>query len=669
MYCFFKPETLLWKKYFLTFATLLFGIFPFVFSYIQKTKIFSKITNTLSLSNDKKSFWLFLSSCISLWFLSGLLLPSSVISSSPIEFSFLGSTDSPIQYILSSFSFFFGFFVFWPIMLYKLFGNKAKKVLPFLFFILVIISFSNVYIFKSDYGTINNAFILDNATILSHISIKMHIIIIIFFIFIISLTYLIFKINKIQYATLFTISILIAQTSFSIYKISFINKTFNTYSLSKENQIENISAPIKPVYHLSKTNKNVIILFLDRAIGAFSEHIFNQFPELKKDFSGFIYYPNTLSSGGNTINGFPPITGGYEYSSEEIYKRKDELLVKKHNEALRIMPELFYNAGFDVTYTDPSMANYSWAGDLTIFDKYPNMKVSSQFGKYTQRYANEKDIIISTTSSDIITKSQIKNFSILQILFPFFRTVFYNTAFHHKDDIEPFVSHIANLYYLPNLTDFNSNNNTLTIIENEVTHHPVFLQSPEYEKPIESKTEIILNNDYKNFNDIDLMDYNVNIAAYKQISKYIKYLKENNIYDNSRIIIVSDHGFHHHYTTFNNFSDPIQPSSFNCLLMVKDFYAEGEAKSDMTFMTNADTLFFAKKDLPISDINPFTEKKLEQKKDYIICCPTPNNQWNITYMINKNNLDYSKAQCWKVHDNIFNPDNWEPYTFQKGDKN
>ena len=379
--------------------------------------------------------------------------------------------------------------------------------------------------------------------------------------------------------------------------------------MSQNREIEDKETTITPVYHLSRTGKNVIVLFLDRAIGAFSEHIFNQFPELKTDFSGFIYYPNTLSGGGNTINGFPPITGGYEYSSEEIYKRKDELLVDKHNEALQVMPLLFYNAGFDVTYTDPSICNYAWYGDLSIFDKYPNMNVSTEFGKYTLRYADEKGIKQVSEPSDITTKSQIKNFSILQILFPSLRTVFYDIAFDLTDDIIPFVKHMSNLYYLPKLTDFISQNNTLTIIENEVTQRPIFLQAPDYEKPIETRDQIVRNNDYSNFDDIDLMDYNANIAAYKQISKFLQYLKDNNVYDNTRIIIVSDHGYHHHYTTFDNFEDPVQPSSFNCLLMVKDFNKIGEVKADYAFMTNADTLFFAKEGLDVSDVNPFTGKK------------------------------------------------------------
>ena len=95
--------------------------------------------------------------------------------------------------------------------------------------------------------------------------------------------------------------------------------------------------------------------------------------------------------------------------------------------------------------------------------------------------------------------------------------------------------------------------------------------------------------------------------------------------------------------------------------MFKDFNSNEPLKTDNTFMTNADTLFLAKQDTDVSNINPFTNKELVQDKDYVICCPITKSQWNCRNMLNKKQIDYSKAECWKVHDDIFNPDNWERF--------
>ena len=666
MYWLFKPGTFLWKKLFLTFITVFFGLLPLLYRYIKSINFIKSIKEILFKENTKQDFFIFLFSCLSMWILCGLLLPSSVIATSPEEFSFIGSTDSPLTYIFSSLSFFFGFFVLWPFVIYKLFGYKVKKSLSILFFILVLSALFNVYIFKPNYGMINNTFLLDNASVLSTIPKYYYLLSLLVSIAFFILILVLKKFKKINYLTIIMLSVFIAEVTFSISKVSYINKEYENFALSRDSSEDDIIPVIEPIYHLSKTNKNVIVLFLDRAISSFVPHIFNQFPELKDSFTGFTFYPNTLSSGSNTINGFPPITGGYEYTTDKVQERNDELLVTKHNEALRLLPQLFYDAGFDVTYTDPSLANYKWSGDYSIFEQYPDMKISYELGKYTNKYAKEKNISLKNLNSDKTTLAQIKNFSILQILHPSLRTIFYNSAFNFEDDIKSFLKHMANLYYLNQLTDFESDNNTLSIIENEVTHRSVFLKAPDYEIPVENKSEIVRKNDYKKYDDDDLKDYNVNIAAFIQIAKYLNFLKENNVYDNTRIIIVSDHGFHHHYTVFNNFKNPVTPSMYNCLLMYKDFNNNEEITTDMAFMTNADTLFLAKEGFNnISNINPFTKKELTQEKDYFICSEVPSGQWNGTYMKNEKTFKYSTVKCWKVKDNIFDPENWEPYEYSK----
>ena len=58
--------------------------------------------------------------------------------------------------------------------------------------------------------------------------------------------------------------------------------------------------------------------------------------------------------------GTPALMGGYEYTVDQINLRKDEKLVDKHNEALKMMPVLFDQNDFDVTVFDPIYANYQW---------------------------------------------------------------------------------------------------------------------------------------------------------------------------------------------------------------------------------------------------------------------------------------------------------------------
>ena len=137
-----------------------------------------------------------------------------------------------------------------------------------------------------------------------------------------------------------------------------------------------------PEYTMSKTGKNVIVLMLDRAVGAFLPYIFNEKPELQAQFDGFTAYTNVISTGTHTNFGTPALMGGYEYTVEQINLRKDEKLVDKHNEALKVMPVLFDQNGFDVTVFDPIYANYQWVPDLSVFSDYPDIHRYITFGAF-----------------------------------------------------------------------------------------------------------------------------------------------------------------------------------------------------------------------------------------------------------------------------------------------
>ena len=101
--------------------------------------------------------------------------------------------------------------------------------------------------------------------------------------------------------------------------------------------------------------------------------------------------------------------------------------------------------------------------------------------------------------------------------------------------------------------------------------------------------------------------YHVNIATYIQLGEWFDYLRKEGVYDNTRIILVSDHG-----KDLNQFGIESNGQNLECfmpLLMVKDFNSKGfTVKED--FMTNADTPVLATAGLISNAVNPFTGKPL-----------------------------------------------------------
>lgn len=306
---FIKDGFSLTKIIFICFV-LIFTAIPLIYKYFYNEKIKSFLLSIED--NNQYNFLILLLSGVGLSILFGAVLPSNVISTSPIEFSFLGTTDNPVSYIISSFFVGLGIFVFWPCIIYKLFGKKVKCFLPIILFVLFITVIFNVYIFKFDYGNIDVNF---NISTLNEINIKTPFYL--FFpieVFILAVLIIFFFIKKnIKNVCVYSLIVLIlAQAGVVFFKVGKINNIYNKYVQTKVDSDDSFtkSTDIQPLYHLSKTGKNVIVIFLDRAINAYANTIFDSYPEIRKKFDGFTYYKNTVSFSNFTVTGVPPMLGG-----------------------------------------------------------------------------------------------------------------------------------------------------------------------------------------------------------------------------------------------------------------------------------------------------------------------------------------------------------------------
>lgn len=397
--------------------------------------------------------------------------------------------------------------------------------------------------------------------------------------------------------------------------------------LEEEEAIElERSADPNEIFSFSKKEKNVVVIMLDRAVGCYFPYIMEELPEVKEQFDGFTFYPNTLSYGSNTIYGVPPVYGGYEYTPEAMNARSDEKLVDKHNEALKLMPKLFSDNGYKVVVCDPAIANYEWTPDLSIYDDIENVKAFN---------------FLTGGSGEGGELSQYQKFML-------------NYDF---------------LIELKNRTNNKSRTGTYIAIDNELTHRYLVLKWPTYE-PVNGwgtygPTERTFSQDEKIvLNDTTKMShYHVNACAMKLLGEWFDYLRELEVYDNTRIIVVSDHGY-----GLGQFSDMMYGASdllyYNPILLVKDFDETEPLKFDNTLMTNADVPTLATKDLIKNPTNPYTGKKLADtvKKDEVHVFIAHN--WQVE--ANRGNT-FGGNMYFKVHDNIFDLNNWSTARINPGD--
>ena len=120
-------------------------------------------------------------------------------------------------------------------------------------------------------------------------------------------------------------------------------------------------------------------------------------------------------------------------------------------------------------------------------------------------------------------------------------------------------------------------------------------------------------------NALQIIHYQTNMATMIQLGNWFDYLRENGVYDNTRIILVSDHGSQQYQSddlivnTGNGGS--LSLDYYYPLLMVKDFGSEGFTTSD-EFMTNADVPTLAVDSLIEKPVNPFTGKLITNEEKF-----------------------------------------------------
>lgn len=627
--------------------TLLFAAYPFMRNAIHSTGGGIQLPH---LDSNQKTFSVLIFSSIALALLCGVALPASIIASSTEEFSFIGSTDNPLSYIWTSFCFFVGLFLFWPLCIYKLFGKTVRAILPLVLLSLFVCAVTNAFIFTFDYGLISSTFTLDNYDVLKRKGFFFNGLPLLILFATIFVFFSAVKFKKTALLSVLLISVCIAESGYSFLKLSAIKNDFTAVALKRES-LASEEDSIETVYHFSKTEKNVVYLFIDKAISYYFEKICQEFPEIAATFNGFTYYPNTVSFSTFTDIASPAMLAGYDYTPTKINERADELLKDKHNEALLVLPRLFSDAGFDVTVTDPPCSNYNGRGDFEGFKHFPQIKVQDNFGRYRRRFFKELEITDGdeAASSDKITRKEIRNFTVLQVLYPAIRKTFYSlcTARNLKANRD-FYDTFSALYYLSEITAFDGKEPTFMFIENETTHEPASL-----------------NTDYLTISKEKLgreeMYYRANIATFIQVSTFLKTLKENGVMDNTRIVIVADHGSDLALERFKESKIGKTQAFYNPLLLFKDFNADTTKPlaTDYTFMTNADSVFLAKKDLNISDKNPFTQKPMTQEKDGgVILYPMVNKEHLSQHMRERKTFTLDKSKAWFVKDNMLDEQNW-----------
>ena len=596
-----------------------------------------KVPEAAIAGEKKRPSLVFVFGCLFLAVLTGVLIPSSVIRASPGEFVVLTDYCSPLRYVLSAFLLSAGTFLFWFLLFYYLAGNRAEQVLEAGIFVISVCAVIDYMFFGTNLGNLSPMLQYD---IPFHYSLKECLINLGVLALCGAAVLALWRKKKRIVQAVLPVLIL-AVAGMSVYNIAGIRS-----ELPQIRKLVEQETGAKASFTLSRNGKNVIVFMLDRAINGYVPYLFQEKPELRQQFDGFTWYPNTLSFGNCTTTGSPALFGGYEYTPEELNGRSSEALVDKQNEALSVLPLLFRGAGYEVTVCDPPLAGYTSIPDLSVFRGYDGVQAynteSGQFSEQNGILSGKQEVwdrnffcySIMKISPLVIQSSLYQGgqyFNTQDLDSVLSRTQFVTDRSHAHGVEDGFLFSYAALCALPEMTVISDGSEpTFLMMNNGLTHDVMLLKEPEYEPAplvdnaaydaahedrftVEGRT-LLTDAPYR------MRSYQCNMAAFLQLGKWFDVLREQGVYDNTRIILVADHGF-----SLEQFEDMLfggrerdeekighQPEdvmAYNPLLMVKDFGSNGFHVDDR-FMTNADTPTLALDGLLNAPVNPFSGKAI-----------------------------------------------------------
>jgi len=608
---------------------------------------------------------LFLSGALFLTVLIGLLIPSTFISASVQEFIDPAFFYNPVWYVVYSLCLSAGFFLVWLGVFYWLANPTAKALIAMAVWIASGVLVVNYMFFGTNLGNVSPDLVFTEGLRITGGAKLLNLAVIA--VLAVGMFFLGKKFPKLASGTLLVATI--ALLCMGVINTRKISQITNETRIQLEQSDDRL-----PAMNISTEGQNVVVIMLDRGIGSFIPYMLEENPTLAKQLEGFTYYSNTISYGPSTNFSTPSLYGGYDYTPVELNKRDTELLGDKHNEALKVVPTIMAGAGYEVSIVDPSYAGYQTIPDIRIYDGMEGVSAYTATGKYDDMEAREARI--GARKRNFFLFSTMKTMPLL-IQSPIYDDGRYNVAPAGENPLDnsnvspTFMSSYNVLRNMGSMTTFTEDDrNTYFFIRNNTTHDPVILQEPDF-IPVnnpdnsayysgQSKTVTANGETLQLSSEYVIMHYQANMAALMQLGNWFDALREAGAYDNTKIIIVSDHGRNLNITTEPTHTNLMNIEYYLPMLLVKDFGSTTGFAENNDFMTVADVAALSLDGVVENPVNPFTgnpittEGKFPQEKQYILI----SEKWDIA----ENNGNQFLPGMWAtVSGQVNDQENWTYY--------
>ena len=468
--------------------------------------------------------------------------------------------------------------------------------------ILFLIGVINTFIFVGDYGAMDH-FVLqkpefNNPNNLLYVLCA--------FMASVAIVYFCFKWLK----SIFSVS-LISLCVLSVISFFNIMEANKTYIVPKNLVAENseLQPYEKELFSYSKTEKNIIVMVLDMFSGSHMHPLLEQFPEFKTQLDGFVLFDNAISTTNSTIHSIATLIGGEHYAVYNMNARKDNL-ADSITEAFGVIGDTFVKNGYDVGYFMSSVSKTPEdirAYNGNIFAVHNPTLYRDYY--LTQNPENAAELHQTNGSNAVIYK-RLLSFGAFRFSPEILRVRIYNNGkwLRYRGsgyrisnrDVAESLEFTSSMYAFTHLHNTEAKKPTFKYLHSTITHNPhgMYYDGKRclFQGPGNQLAEKAAWNDYphkatiiyanETIGDTLFKHYDSEACALNYLSTFIQWLKDNEMYDNTQIFVVSDHG---------GYGSIGIPSSImvkfgrpDALFLFKNFNASGELKIDSRLMANYD---------------------------------------------------------------------------------
>ncbi|EEO25116.2 hypothetical protein HRAG_02173, partial [Helicobacter bilis ATCC 43879] len=530
--------------------------------------------------------------------------------------------------------------------------------------ILFLIGVINTFIFVGDYGAMDH-FVLQKPEFNNPNNLLYALCA---FIASVAIVYFCFKWLK----TIFSVSLitLCVLSVISFFNIMEANKTYIVpKSLVAEDS--NLQPYEKELFSYSKTEKNIIVMVLDMFSGSHMHPLLEQFPEFKTQLDGFVLFDNAISTTNSTIHSIATLIGGEHYAVYNMNARKDNL-ADSITEAFGVIGDTFVKNGYDVGYfmeESAKAAKYIQAYNQNIFVTQNGYAYIDYYLTHHPedtiafKLANEGNAAIykrllsygtfrfspETLRSKIYKggewlRHRIVDYNVKTSL-PYTSSFYAFTHLHNTESKKPTFKYLhSSITHVPYGMYYDGKNCMFQSIENNLIKKTAWHDYPhKVEMPYRNKAETRLY----------FKHYDSEACALNYLSTFIQWLKDNDIYDNTQIFVVSDHG------GFDSIGIPssiaVKDGRPDALFLFKNFNASGELKIDSRLMANYDISSIFCENLPngCPNVPKNILKRDGKKRVAIVTSPIFGQHKKDEWLI---------SHYFRVEGNIYNESNWQDIT-------